>query len=831
MSDLLAEGVPSCLLAALAYAKQGWRVFPTWGYVPGEGCECRDPGCRRPGKHPRIAAWERDATTVESTLAHWWRAWPLANVATLCTSERFCFDADLYKDGAREVLDALLDEHGPLPDTVEGVTGGGGRHYWFAGDGARVPKRQGLVRKESGLDLCGELAYVMLPPSLTGPGVRPRHAWREGHRPAERALARAPGWLLDLARSPRPGPPPGGAGAPPLDDGPPELPSARVVPIKGRPRAPERSPEEARLERATAYVAACDPGVSGQGGHETTFKTFVKVIRGFSRDEVDAKSWEPAWRELLRGYNARCEPPWSVNEFEHKVKQAIDRSSQGWGFLLERPPPRTRERPKAAPRPVDPVASGGWGDDPDDPFAAIEGGITMPASEPGREPPDGPDWRKGFTKKGNGYHASPLAAALVLRNDPRWVGRLAYDDFQDEVVLREAPPCGHEPDWRGKSTRVLTDVDFIRFAGWIERNYRLHVTKGHVADACEEVGRERRFHPVRDYLNGLEWDGTKRVERWLIDYAGADDIPYHGWVGTWWLVSAVARVMRPGCTVEGTLVFEGVEGKYKSRVLRLLGGEWFSDSLDDITSKDAKLLMAGVWIFELPELADLDKATVAQVKRFLTQDENHFRVPYARKPIRVQRQSVFAGSTNELEYLRSKTGNRRFWPVRTQGELALDALARDRDQLWAEAKALYEAEVKWWPITDEEKQACAVAQAERETQDAWEAIVSRWLFSPTSLYANAHDCVFVPQVLEGAMGFEPRHIRESESVHMARVLGSLGWVRGPRTRMRDGTRISAYFAPGTPYLSTTLAPAQQKAQETWLKYRSTARPVRADERR
>ena len=191
---------------------------------------------------------------------------------------------------------------------------------------------------------------------------------------------------------------------------------------------------------------------------------------------------------------------------------------------------------------------------------------------------------------------------------------------------------------------------------------------------------------VTDYLDALTWDGTPRIDRWLVDYAGAEDTPYVRGVSRAMLVAAVRRARHPGSPLDQVLVLEGPQGCGKSTALRVLAADdaWFTDALPSV--KDARQVIeatAGKWIVEDSELAA--KMAAAGFKAFLSATHDEARLAYQRESTRVPRSFVVVGTTNATDdYLRDATGNRRFWPVRVR-RFDLERLAAARDQLWAEA--------------------------------------------------------------------------------------------------------------------------------------------------
>jgi predicted P-loop ATPase len=242
------------------------------------------------------------------------------------------------------------------------------------------------------------------------------------------------------------------------------------------------------------------------------------------------------------------------------------------------------------------------------------------------------------------------------------------------------------------------------------------------------------------------------------------------------------------------LVLEGPQGARKSTALKILAGEeWFTDELPDLGSKDAAMHMQGVWIIEIAELDAIGRAEVSRIKAFLTRTTDRFRPPYGRYTIEVPRSCVFAGTVNPDTYLRDETGNRRFWPVRC-GTIDIDALARDRDQLWAEAVARFRAGAIWWIDTPELIEAAAAEQEKRYQGDAWDARIDRWLTHERrrvnrgfGAFEDWHDeeverdrpirDASVGEILEGALGIEPAKWTKGDQMRVGAYLKSRQWER------------------------------------------------------
>ena len=304
--------------------------------------------------------------------------------------------------------------------------------------------------------------------------------------------------------------------------------------------------------------------------------------------------------------------------------------------------------------------------------------------------PNGVDWKQQLkvTEKG-GLAQTIENAVLILRHDPNLKDCLAYNEMDHTIVTLSSLP------WRavrGSSQWVDTDDAALRF--YMERVYGMQ-GKDRIFDAVNVVAQERAFHPVRDYLQGCVWDGVKRVDTLLIDYLGAEDTPYTRAVTRKTLTAAVARIFRPGCKFDYMLTLRGRQGLGKSALIAKLGGPWFSDTFTTMQGKDAYEQVQGVWIMEVGELAGMRKAEAETIKLYISKQVDRFRPAYGRRSQEFPRQCIFIGTTNEAQFLRDTTGNRRFWVVDTPHEPTRDMwtemTAETIKQIWAEAVEFYKA--------------------------------------------------------------------------------------------------------------------------------------------
>ena len=298
-----------------------------------------------------------------------------------------------------------------------------------------------------------------------------------------------------------------------------------------------------------------------------------------------------------------------------------------------------------------------------------------------------------YNKRGE-LQSSLVNLVLILRNDPRLTG-IAYNAHKGYVVLLDRVPWRRPDEWRGP---IWSDDDDASLRVYVEKTFSLW-SPAKLADAISAVSHERAFHPIREYLAGLEeWDGIPRLDQLLIDYLGASDSGYVRAVTRKTLVAAVARVLDPGCKFDCMLVLAGPQGIGKSTLFAQLGGRWFNDSLsmNDVRDKTGAEKLQGYWILEIGELAGIKKAEVEAVKSFLSRQRDIYRPAYGRRTVEHPRQCIIVGSTNnDMGFLRDSTGNRRFWPVLVDGTDPDRAPWALNDytvgQIWAEAMEYYRA--------------------------------------------------------------------------------------------------------------------------------------------
>jgi putative DNA primase/helicase len=302
------------------------------------------------------------------------------------------------------------------------------------------------------------------------------------------------------------------------------------------------------------------------------------------------------------------------------------------------------------------------------------------------------EWVKLLETDNNGTFKPTITnITTILQNDPFLKGKIAHNEFSHRTMIR-----GNLP-WKEIENKTegdgWKDSDDASLRQYIESIYQI-TAPNKIYDGVLIVEEENKYHPIREYLEGLKWDGAKRVETLLIDYLGAVDTTYTRAVTRKSLTAAVARVFNPGIKFDNMLVMVGKQGVGKSYILNLLGQNWYSDSLTTVMGKEAYEQLQEGWLIEMAELSATKKAEAEAVKHFISKREDIYRVAYGKRVTRFPRQCVFFGTTNDNEFLKDRTGNRRFWPVRVgicknSKSIWRDLTKAEIDQIWAEAMELY----------------------------------------------------------------------------------------------------------------------------------------------
>ena len=359
-----------------------------------------------------------------------------------------------------------------------------------------------------------------------------------------------------------------------------------------------------------------------------------------------------------------------------------------------------------------------------------------------------------LTEKGT-IKATLTNVAVILQNDPRFGGVIQWNEFTRENVTRRP---------MRSNLSLITKIpvkDPINGDTWSDRHdynaralleapsgkgkvgYGLKITDRDLAGGVALAGAKKPFHPVRDYLTSLTWDGVKRLDTMLIRFLGASDDSYHRSISRLTMLGAVARVFEPGHKFDFVLILEGGQGKRKSTFIKILARNWFSELEGDLSDRK-KLVeqMQGSWILEIPELSGFNRVESQELKAFVSAFKDKVRMSYGRRADEYPRQCIFIGSTNDDHYLRDSTGARRFWPVKVEvPEIDTEALAGEIDQLWAEATAVYQKMRRAQPdgslplyLTDRAAQLQSEqfqeARRVQSPEDSYAGIISDYLDSP-----------------------------------------------------------------------------------------------------
>lgn len=396
------------------------------------------------------------------------------------------------------------------------------------------------------------------------------------------------------------------------------------------------------------------------------------------------------------------------------------------------------------------------------------------------------EWQDDLKRSARGTLYSSIAnITKILTNDDAWRGVLGFDLFSQKIMKLVLPPFDKSKlgEWE--------DRDDHKLSIWLSDHYEMNAKP---ADVIAAVGvsaeLSNSFHPVRQYLRGLSWDGTARLDSWLTEYMGAEDSEYHAAVGKNWMIGAVARVAKPGCKMDNVIIFEGGQGRGKSTALSILGQQWFTDTPFEIGSKDSYVALRGKWIIELSELDSFNRAESTKLKHFFAASVDTYREHYGKRTADVPRQCVFAGTTNADEYLRDDSGNRRYWPVKT-GEIDQDKLRRDCHQLWAEAAHRYKQGEKWWFESNDE--AIEQEQGKRYLADVWETRVAVFIDVKKKQRMPGSSIPFhmpIGTVLEECLEIPAGKWTRPDQMRVASVLKRLGFIR--KQVLIEGKRIWSY---------------------------------------
>ena len=331
--------------------------------------------------------------------------------------------------------------------------------------------------------------------------------------------------------------------------------------------------------------------------------------------------------------------------------------------------------------------------------------------------------------RGN-YLSTSTNINIILANDSRLKGIFKQNAFdQKRYVFANLP-------WRKvPKPEPVKNVDYSGVRNYIESIYGI-TGNLKIDDALALEFEKHTFNPIKEYLSNLEWDGENRIDSLLIDYFGADNNIYSQEAIRKMLVGAVARIFKPGAKFDLVLTLVGDQGTGKSTFIKKLGKEWFSDTFLTVQGKEALEQIQGSWLIEMAELSGLRKAEVEAIKHFISKQEDTFRPAYGRTAETYMRQCVFFGTTNNKEFLRDPSGNRRFMPIQINQDLAtksiFDDLDSEVDQIWAEAVHLYQKGEKLY-LSPLAENIAKNEQAKHSEIDDRKGIIEQYLDRPLPL--------------------------------------------------------------------------------------------------
>jgi predicted P-loop ATPase len=396
----------------------------------------------------------------------------------------------------------------------------------------------------------------------------------------------------------------------------------------------------------------------------------------------------------------------------------------------------------------------------------------------------------------DGKKPRPLVANVItaFREAPEWKDVMRFCLFTRAAYLFLPPPWVRDrPERANWKPRLWTDMDDIRATEWMQRQ-GIHCKDTEVGKAAQMVASDNAFHPVRQYLDRVAttWDGESRIETLMAKVFGTEPTEYVRAVFRCFMIGSVARAYEPGCKMDTMLVLHGPQGARKSTAVReLYGSAFFTDDMPPIGGKDAQITVGSAWCIELAELAALTGKgkQLEQIKAFITRREDDFRPPYGRRNIKIPRQAVLVGTTNADTWMKDETGARRFWPIRCGANIDVETLIKYRNELWAEAVALYRLPSNdggaWW-FTDQA--IIEAAQAQQEdfyVADPWEGLVHEFI-------ALKHT-VTTEEILISALHIPKCDLNTAYQMRVAAILKRAGWVR--KRARGGGQRGYSYHAP------------------------------------
>ncbi len=524
--------------------------------------------------------------------------------------------------------------------------------------------------------------------------------------------------------------------------------------------------DKATQDRFSVYLRGASPSIEGQGGNANAFKV---AARG--RDL--GLSPRVALAQMLETWNARCVPPWGEDELRGVVVNAYKYSRGALGSA----------HPEADFRGV-----------------KVPADIVSPDAEKVSLPEVVLGDRAGTDADIDWAQSKQGAPTRCFKNLLNWMmsteaglrGIIGYNEFSMQAEFTGTAP------WHGgklPSHPAVSDNDLKQLKAHLAVKHGFEKSVSEIEEAVVVTAKRNAFHPVRDYLRGLEWDGVPRIETWLRDYLGTEDSPYSRALSRKVLCGAVTRIFFPGVKFDHVLVLEGAQDLGKSSVCSILSGKWGGDFTINPHDKDTVQLLQGRWIVELAELEVGNRVDTDALKAFVTRQSDRIRLAYGRLPMEFPRQSIFIASKNpeaDNSYLKDATGNRRWWPIMCApkgGQVDFKAFQDVRDQLWAEATEwVRNRREALFMDTPELKDIAAREVAKRHAPHPWTDRLGSWIQD----LPEPRNFLTTREIFVDAMGGIDKQLGRREALSIAQALRILGWT--PSEKFVNG-RLLRGFVP------------------------------------
>jgi putative DNA primase/helicase len=343
---------------------------------------------------------------------------------------------------------------------------------------------------------------------------------------------------------------------------------------------------------------------------------------------------------------------------------------------------------------------------------------------------------------------------IILRRDRRWRGRVWLNSFTNTLKIDD---------------RDYRDTDDTRIALWVSRAYGLEYSSAAVSETVSLIGEENKRNPLIEWLDSIVWDGTPRLSSWIVEATDCDDTELNRIMAEKWLIQAIARAYKPGCKADCVLILAGDQGAGKSTLFRTLATEqYFADTPLDIGSANSYSQIARAWIYEVAELDSVRRSANSATKAFLSAQEDNFRPAYGRHAITIKRHVVFAGTTNESQFINDMTGSRRYWPIRVN-EVNLHWVKENRDQLWAEAIAAFKSGETWYLDKKMDEKRHDSSKIYRQ-DDPWMEPISNFLLLQ-------HGYITMTMVMEDGLKIERGRMNRRDEMRISEILRELEYEK------------------------------------------------------